>query len=385
MLNTNTPYSLFIKAEGAKCNLDCSYCYYLNNQTSEAQKSSMCEALMHELVKEHIASQPEHVQLVDFIWHGGEPMLRGLDFYQSAIQQQALQQGNRHIKNTLQTNGTLINERWASFFAEHNFMLGVSIDGPNILNDIARIDKNGKSSFERTMRGIDHLKAHNVEFNTLTVVNNKTYRYGKTIYQFLKDSGSQYMQFQPCIDHELDRRSEYDWTLTGKQWGHFLCEIFDAWVEKDVGKVYIQFFENCLMVLMDQPSQMCHHSAQCGQQLMIEHDGKVYSCDHYGYEDHQVGDFNDQPLVDIVNSEQQQSFAKNKNSNLSSKCLQCDFLPLCNGGCPKNRIATTATGEVQNQLCEGYEMFFIHALPKLLAMVDAMKKGHSPVYYPLFN
>ncbi|MDX2321958.1 MAG: anaerobic sulfatase maturase [Moritella sp.] len=382
MTELSLPYSLFIKAESAKCNLDCSYCYYLANETAKLE--SMSETLMASIVKNHIGSQPNQFKQADFVWHGGEPMLRGLDFYQQAVTQQNLVKGDNTIRNTLQTHGTLINERWAKFFSENNFMLGISIDGPNLLNDIARIDKNGKSSFERTMRGIHHLNKHNVEFNTLTVVNNRTYKHGKQIYTFLKDNGSGYMQFQPCIDYALDRRSDYDWSLEGKQWGEFLCAVFDEWSNHDVGEVYVQFFENCLMILMGQQSQMCHHSDTCGQQLMVESTGETYSCDHYGYDEYQLGNAKQDSFAVLVNSQVQRQFGEDKFNDLNDKCRRCDFLPMCNGGCPKNRIDKTLNGQNLNLLCEGYETFFRHALPKLLKMTDAMKQGYSPRYFSVF-
>lgn len=381
MTTASIPYSLFIKAESAKCNLDCSYCYYLSKEAD--QKPGMSTQMLEKLVKDHIESQPQQVNTVDFIWHGGEPMLRGIEFYEQAIALQKVHQTKNNIINTIQTNGTLINDRWASLFKKNNFMVGISIDGPNLLNDIARIDKKGNSSFERTMRGIAHLKQHDVEFNTLTVVNNRTYKFGKDIYQFLKQNGSGYMQFQPCVDHELDRRSDYDWSLTGKQWGQFLCDVFDEWCKEDIGKVYVQFFENCLMILMDQPSQMCHHSATCGQQLMTESTGEVYSCDHYGYEQYLLGHIGQGSLHQMINSKQQKTFGEDKFHSLSNECKSCDFLPLCFGGCPKNRIAKDQQGEPINILCEGYDMFFRYALPRMLKMTDAMRRGYSPAYYQL--
>ncbi len=381
-MSSSLPYSLFIKAEGGKCNLDCHYCYYLKHEDPNAP--TMDRQLLETLIRDHIDAQPEGAPQVDFVWHGGEPLLSGLGFYQEVVDLQKRHNKGKKIINTLQTNGTLINARWAEFFHQNSFMLGISIDGPNLLNDIARIDKQGKSSFERTMRGVKHLKQQKVEFNTLTVVNNKTYQHGKMIYQFLKENGSDYLQFQPCIDHELDRRSDHDWTLTGKQWGRFLCDVFDAWREEDVGKVYVQFFENCLMVLMGYQSQMCHHSATCGQQLMTESNGDVFSCDHFGYDDYKLGQLQETSLRQMVNSEAQLAFGQAKQEALSNQCKQCDFLPMCEGGCPKNRLLKTPQGEPHNVLCEGYEMFFQHALPHLLRMVDAMQKGHSPAYYHLF-
>ncbi|MUK94150.1 anaerobic sulfatase maturase [Aliivibrio fischeri] len=381
---TSTPYGLFIKAESARCNLDCHYCYYLKNE--DKNKPGMDAETLNKLVSNHIQSQPPQIPVIDFIWHGGEPMMKGLAFYQTAIEFQQAHQSTTPIQNTIQTNGTLINERWAAFFAQHNFMVGISIDGPQLINDIARIDKVGNSSFERTMRGIQHLKQQNVEFNTLTVINNKSYKHGKTIYRFLKENGSTYLQFQPCIDHEMDRRFDYDWTLTGKQWGEFLCNVFDEWAANDIGKVYVQFFENCLMILMGHQSQMCHHAETCGQQLMIESNGDVFSCDHYAYNNYKIGNINDNnaSLAQMVNSPEQMLFGQNKHDSLNQKCFRCDFKPLCNGGCPKNRVDKINNGENHNVLCEGYEHFFKHALPTMLKMVDAMKQGYSPIHYPMF-
>ncbi|MUL03370.1 anaerobic sulfatase maturase [Aliivibrio fischeri] len=381
---TSTPYGLFIKAESARCNLDCHYCYYLKNE--DKSKPGMDAETLDKLVSNHIQSQPPQIPVIDFIWHGGEPMMKGLAFYQTAIELQQAHQSTTPIQNTIQTNGTLINERWAAFFAQHNFMVGISIDGPQLINDIARIDKAGNSSFERTRRGIQHLKQQNVEFNTLTVINNKSYKHGKTIYRFLKENGSTYLQFQPCIDHEMDRRFDYDWTLTGKQWGEFLCNVFDEWAANDIGKIYVQFFENCLMILMGHQSQMCHHAETCGQQLMIESNGDVFSCDHYAYNNYKIGNINDNnaSLAQMVNSPEQILFGQNKHDSLNQKCLRCDFKPLCNGGCPKNRVDKINNGENHNVLCEGYEHFFKHALPTMLKMVDAMKQGYSPIHYPMF-
>ncbi|MUJ20112.1 anaerobic sulfatase maturase [Aliivibrio fischeri] len=381
---TSTPYGLFIKAESARCNLDCHYCYYLKNE--DKSKLGMDAETLDKLVSNHIQSQPPQIPVIDFIWHGGEPMMKGLAFYQTAIEFQQAHKSITPIQNTIQTNGTLINERWAAFFAQHNFMVGISIDGPQLINDIARIDKSGNSSFERTMRGIQHLKQQNVEFNTLTVINNKSYKHGKTIYRFLKENGSTYLQFQPCIDHEMDRRFDYDWTLTGKQWGEFLCNVFDEWAANDIGKIYVQFFENCLMILMGHQSQMCHHAETCGQQLMIESNGDVFSCDHYAYNNYKIGNINDNnaSLAQMVNSPEQMLFGQNKHDSLNQKCFRCDFKPLCNGGCPKNRVDKINNGENHNVLCEGYEHFFKHALPTMLKMVDAMKQGYSLIHYPMF-
>ncbi|MDG3086186.1 anaerobic sulfatase maturase [Vibrio hannami] len=376
------PFSLTLKPVGSACNLDCSYCYYLKNESGCG--APMDFETLEIAIKNHIMSQPEHTPTVDFIWHGGEPLLRGREFYEYAFIQQNLWAGEKRVVNTFQTNGTLINTRWAEFFKRHNVMVGISLDGPNLLNDISRIDQHGNSSFEKTMRGLSLLKEHEVDFNTLTVINNRTYKHGSTIYQFLKEAGSTYMQFQPCLDHELDRRSEYDWSLNGEQWGQFLCDVFDEWCKEDIGKVHVQFFENCLMMLMGHPSQMCHHSEICGQQLMMEKDGSVFSCDHYHYNDRKLGNAVDHSLQTMVSGPHQRVFAEDKQSNLSLTCHHCDFLPLCNGGCPKYRLTSdTGVGKI-NVLCQGYKMFFQYALPRMLKMVDAMNNGYSAQFYMMY-
>ncbi|MDR9826797.1 anaerobic sulfatase maturase [Vibrio sp. FNV 38] len=381
-MNPRLPYSLAIKPVGSKCNLDCSYCYYLNHNTG--MKDPMSEERLDQVISAHIRAQPTYTRSVDFIWHGGEPMLRGLAFYKAAITKQQRYSNGKLISNTIQTNGTLINESWARFFKQQQFMVGISLDGPHLFNDIARIDLKGQSSFERTLRGMTILKQHQVEFNTLTVVNNRTFRHGAHIYRFLRDSGSRYLQFQPCIDHELDRRTNYNWSLSGEEWGTFLCEVFDQWCQQDIGLVYVQFFENCLMILLEQPSQMCHHAKTCGQQLMMESNGDVFSCDHYGYDEYQLGNIENTPLQQMINSDQQRQFGLDKHHALPTVCQACDFLPLCQGGCPKNRTGTTAQGETTNLLCEGYKMFFRHALPRLLKMTDAITQGYHPKFYTLF-
>lgn len=381
-MNTTLPFSLSIKPVGAKCNLNCSYCYYLANLSDDTQP--MSDEVLETMIKNHIDSQPKNSPQVDFIWHGGEPLLIGRDFYEKAFALQSRWSSGKKVVNTFQTNGTLINKQWAKFFREHNVMVGISIDGPNLINDIGRIDRDGNSSFERTMRGFKHLNEHSVEFNTLTVINNRTYKHGAKIYQFLKESGSRYMQFQPCLDHELDRLSKYDWSLTGEQWGVFLCDTFDAWGKDDIGDVFVQFFENSLMVLMGHPSQMCHHAPSCGQQLMMEANGEVFSCDHYSYDSHSLGNVKQSALQALVQSETQVQFGQAKNKQLSLQCQQCDFLPLCQGGCPKYRLNSNADNQKVSTLCNGYQLFYRHALPKMLKMVDAMNSGYSPKYHALF-
>ncbi|MFA0413351.1 anaerobic sulfatase maturase [Vibrio renipiscarius] len=393
MASTQLPFSLFFKPLGSQCNLDCRYCYYWNKHDATHQ-AHIDHKLLDRAIDQHIAAQPVSDRPIDFIWHGGEPLLAGLAFYQSVVERQShfisTLPHKPLVKNTIQTNGSLISQQWAKFFADHHFMVGISIDGPEHIHDLCRVDKKGNSTFSRTLRGIDHLRRNGVEFNTLSVINNQNYHCGQEIYQFLKQNGSGYMQFQPCLDHELDQRDERNWSLTGEQWGAFLCAVFDQWCANDVGKVYVQFFENCLMILMGYPSQICHHSAECGQQLAIEKDGAIYSCDHYVYPDYQLGKLGedvseDASLQSLANSQTQRRFGADKQKTLSQQCQQCDFLPLCQGGCPKYRLVPHPGDEQHNALCAGYQRFFYHALPTLIPMVTAMKNGYSAEYYSLFR
>ncbi|WP_261884464.1 anaerobic sulfatase maturase [Vibrio pomeroyi] len=382
------PFHLLVKPVGSKCNLDCHYCYYLRKEEryQSGATMQMSDALLETYVQQYIAAQPKHIKFVDFSWQGGEPALRGLEFYERAVElQKKYARSGMTISNTFQSNGTLINEKWAKFFKKNNFLIGLSIDGDELNHDLGRPDVKGNGSYSRVLRGLSKLQKHKVQFNTLTVVHNDNAHLGKQTYQTLKKLGSNVIQFQPCVEHSLDRRGEKDWSLTPHQWGHFLCDVFDEWRKEDVGKVHIQFFENTLGILAGQPSQMCFHSETCGQQMMLEHDGSIYSCDHYSYENHKVGDIESVDLGALASSSKQVEFGLNKWKSLPKRCRECDFRPMCNGGCPKERTSLTADLEPGlNHLCFGYKKFFVHAMPYFAAMLEAIKLGHPAAVYPMF-
>ncbi|WP_026971626.1 anaerobic sulfatase maturase [Aliagarivorans marinus] len=397
------PFHLIVKPVGAKCNLDCKYCYYLRKQERyEADASmQMSEALLEHYIRSHIDAQPATAKHIEFSWQGGEPALRGLAFYEKAIelQRQYMREGISYTNN-FQTNGTLINDRWAAFFKKHNFLVGISIDGDKRNHGPTRPNLKSESSFNQTLRGLEALKRHEVRFNTLSVVHSDNAHLGKHTYNYLKSLGATVIQFQPCMEDPRDRRTEKDWSLTPEQWGQFLCEVFDEWKTSDVGDVFVQFFENTLGILAGQPSQMCFYGEVCGQQMMLEHDGSVYSCDHFSYNEYRVGQLkaldplsipvnevpssNDTDLGKIAGSTKQLSFGTNKWLNLPKQCIECDFRPLCNGGCPKDRIATNDSQSGVNALCAGYKQFFLHSLPTYGAILDALKHGHPAATYPLF-
>ncbi|CAH0991114.1 Anaerobic sulfatase-maturating enzyme [Sinobacterium norvegicum] len=383
------PFHLLIKPVGAKCNLDCHYCYYLRKQEryQDGATMQMSEQMLESYIAGYIAAQPDDCQQLDFSWQGGEPALRGLPFYQKAVElQQHYGRDKMKITNTFQTNGTLINEKWAAFFQRHQFLVGISIDGDELNHGHGRPTLKGENSFDKVIRGLELLKQYQVSFNTLTVVHSDNADQGRQTYQTLKDLGSTVIQFQPCVEHPDDQRSDKDWSLSADQWGSFLCDVFDEWKENDVGKVHIQFFENTLSILAGQPSQMCFHSEFCGQQLMLEHDGSIYSCDHFSYDDYRVGDIDGDDLGLIASSERQRKFGTDKWASLPQQCKRCHFRPFCNGGCPKDRTAVSVDLENGlNRLCAGYKQFFIHAMPTLGAILETVQQGYPANLYSVIS
>lgn len=382
------PFHLLVKPVGAKCNLDCHYCYYLRKEERYEPNATMqmSEEMLESYISQYIATQPSHINSVDFSWQGGEPALRGLAFFERAVElQKQYARPGMQISNTFQSNGTLINERWAKFFKKNNFLIGLSIDGDELNHGNGRPDLKGNNSYPKVMRGLALLKEHNVNFNTLTVVHCDNAHLGKQTYNKLKELGSTVIQFQPCVEHDRDRRASKDWSLSPQQWGKFLCDVFDEWKKEDVGKVFIQLFENTLAILAGQPSQMCFHSEACGQQLMLEHDGSVYSCDHYSYDDYKLGNIDIVDLGKMASGENQSQFGLAKWHSLTKQCRECDFRPFCNGGCPKERTAITADLEPGlHHLCRGYKQFFMHSMPYLGAMLETINNGYPANLYPMY-
>jgi uncharacterized protein len=344
----------------------------------------MASDLLEDYTRQYIEAQ--RVPEVTFAWQGGEPTLMGLDFFRLAMQfQQKYQRPGMHIQNTLQTNGTILDDEWCSFFREHHFLIGLSLDGPRAMHDAYRVDKGGKPTFDRVMEGVAMLKKHGVEFNILTTLHAANVDHPSEVYHFLRDEvGTQYMQFIPIVEPEKETHLQGEdavtnRSVTARQYGDFLIAIFDEWVRRDVGRVYVQIFEVALAAWVGAPKGLCIFEETCGAALAMEHNGDVYSCDHFVEPTYKLGNLKQRPLLAMVNSQQQYQFGQAKRDTLPRYCRECPVLFVCNGGCPKDRILSTPDGEPGlNYLCEGYKAFFTHIDRPMRRMAEELQAERSP-------
>lgn len=382
------------KPIGAVCNLNCHYCFYLEKQALFPARQSyrMSDEVLENYVRQYIESQP--TDEVTFSWQGGEPTLLGVGFFEKVIAWQTRYAGGKRISNALQTNGTLLDDNWGAFLHRHNFLVGISIDGPAHLHDAYRQGKKGQPSFAEVMRGVEVLRRHRVEFNTLTVVNRLNSRWPLLVYRFLKEIGSGFMQFIPVVER-VERKDgptlagppggdgiEHEvtpWSVRPEDYGSFLSTIFKEWSRKDVGRVFVQLFDVTLGAWTGAPSGLCVHAPNCGRGVAMESNGDLYACDHYVYPDYRLGNMLETDLRDMVDSARQQAFGRAKSESLPAQCRQCRYLFACYGGCPKHRFSTTADGEPGlNYLCAGYRRFFRESRPKMEAMADLLARGRAP-------
>ncbi|WDE95266.1 anaerobic sulfatase maturase [Lentisphaera profundi] len=371
------PFHILAKPSGPICNLDCDYCFYLDKvELFENEKSfKMPPDVLEQHIKTYISSQVNNGSEINFAWQGGEPTLMGLDYFKKIVElQKKYAPAHANITNAMQTNGTLLDDEWCIFLRENNFLVGISIDGPEDLHDHYRKDKARRGTFNQVMKGLLLLQQHNVEYNTLTVVQSHNGDHPKRVYEFLKSIGSKFMQFIPIVEpthgSKVNERS-----VRPKQWGDFMISIFEQWRQADIGKIFIQHFDGALANELKMPGSICVHSPECGRSLAIEHNGNVYSCDHFVYDKDLVGNIMTQSYEDIVDSPQQQQFGRDKYEKMPSKCLKCPVRPQCHGGCPAHRFTSTSNGEKHlNYLCEGYFNFFTHLNPYLKAMGLALRK-----------
>ena len=389
------PLYILAKPAGAACNLRCKYCYYLEKKEYYTeQRFEMSDELLEKFISEYIAAQPTPDVL--FTWHGGEPMLRGLKFYERALRLEEKYGRGRHISNVLQTNGILLDDEWCQFLRRNNWLVGISIDGPEHLHDQYRYNAAGTGSFKRVMRGIELMKKHGVEFNTMSVINHDNAPYATETYQFLKEIGSGYMQFSPIVERLADNRLQTPdkqgaqlapWSVTPEQFGQFYIDIFDQWVKHDVGEVFVQLFDATLACWVGVTPGVCLFTRTCGHAAAMEWNGDIYACDHFVFPEYRLGNIRTTPLLTMMLSQRQLQFGNDKHAQLPQQCLQCKWLKLCHGECPKNRFATTADGEPGlNYLCKGYDAYFTHVAPYMAYMANELSNQRPPAnvmnYHP---
>ncbi len=388
-------FATMLKPAGSTCNLDCSYCYYLDKAVQYGGREAvMPDELLERYIMQYIGAN--EVPTVQFCWHGGEPLLLGVKFYEKAVALQRKYAGGKRIENTLQTNGTLVDERWCAFFAEHKFLVGISLDGPQDIHDAFRMTKGGRPTFERVMRSIELFGQYGVEFNTLSVVSRLCEGRGAEIYRFFRDTvRSRYMQFLPAVEHVVDipgaRRPLIaaperegarlaEWSVTAKGYGDFLCDVFDQWVVSDVGRCYVQLFDATLAQWCGVQPGVCSMGETCGDALVVEHNGDVYSCDHFVYPEYRLGNIRETTLAEIYRSKRRRDFGIAKRNALPAECLRCKYYFACRGECPKHRFETGADGCRKNSLCEGLQHWFRHSEPYMEYMRDLLARQQAPAW-----
>ena len=402
-----TAFHVMSKPIGPICNLDCRYCFYLEKEEMYVQEGrrsrpswQMSDEVLETYIRQYI--QQQDAQEINFAWQGGEPTLLGADFFRKAVAIQTKYAEGRTIHNALQTNATLLDDAWGGFLSENHFLVGVSIDGPPDLHDAYRVDKHGEPTFDRVMQGIEALKRHGVDFNTMTVVSRANSQHPQRVYRFLKEIGSTFLQFIPLVEraspgplaseHGLIQLSlappprlgetdsaVTDWSVRAEDWGPFLTTIFDEWVRRDVGCIYVQHFDVALGIWLGAGSSLCVFSETCGKAVAIEHNGDLYSCDHFVYPQYRLGNILEKSLGEMVASEAQTKFGRDKADTLPRYCRECEVRFACQGECPKHRFIRAPDGEWGlNYLCAGYYRFFKHIDPYMRAMAELLHSGHAP-------
>ncbi len=378
-------FHVMAKPRGAICNLGCEYCYYLPKKALYPDSTfRMSNQVLKSYVRQYIAAQ--QVPQVHFAWQGGEPTLMGLDFFRRVVgyQKEAARPGMR-IENAIQTNGTLLNDDWCRFFAENHFLVGISLDGPREIHDVYRKDKGNRGTFDRVIHGIRLLKDYQVDFNILTCVSAANAEKPLEVYHFLRDEvGAEFIQFIPIVEWERPtdpqkERKLSERSVNGEQYGYFLNSIFDDWLAHDLSKIFVQIFDTSFGHWIGAPGGLCVFQETCGLALVTEHNGDVYSCDHFVEPDCYLGNMLKTPLAEMVGSEKQRQFGLAKRNSLPQYCRSCSFLFACNGGCPKDRTDITPDGEPGlNHLCSGFKTFFAHVDSPFRIMANLIRQ-HRPM------
>jgi uncharacterized protein len=394
-LNKPSAFNVMLKPAGPICNLDCTYCYYLEKKKLYPDKNDfrMSDKLLEEYIRQYI--EANQVPVVTFTWQGGEPTLMGVDFFRKAIDLQNRYANGKKIENSFQTNGTRLDDDWCKFLYDNKILTGVSIDGKEHNHDHYRKTVAGGSSFRKVIKGIELLQKHRVEFNTLSVVNDYNVHFATETYSFLKSIGSVFLQFIPVVErkavgmpdnilslvaNDYSGPSEVTgWSVTGKDYGQFLTAIFDEWVRNDVGRYFVQIFDATLANWVNELPGICVFAETCGEALVMEHNGDLFSCDHYVYPEYYLGNIVETPMAELATSQRQFDFGLDKRNKLPGYCLDCNVRFACHGECPKHRILLTPDGEYGlNFLCEGYKMFFSHVAPYMDFMARELKNKRAP-------
>jgi uncharacterized protein len=396
-------FHLMAKPSGSTCNIDCKYCFFLSkDQLYPNDKHRMSDATLDTYIRQLLESHRTPEVIV--AWQGGEPTLMKLDFFRRAVEiADKYRRPGQQVQHTFQTNGMLIDDEWGAFLKQHKFLVGLSVDGPRELHDTYRVDRRGQGTFDRVMQGWRHLRRHGVEFNILCTVNAANEKHGRAVYRFFRDElGAQWVQFIPVIERATEEtleRANQGWserpggerplytqdgnlvterTVGSEQYGRFLVDVFEEWVRRDVGRVYVQLFDVTLEAYFGRHG-LCIHAPTCGYGPALEYNGDVYSCDHFVEPRFRLGNIHQTHMQTLVASPEQRKFGQDKRDTLTAQCRQCAVLPLCNGGCPKDRFALSRTGEPgQNYLCPGLELFFTHTRPAMQTMAGLLQRCRPP-------
>lgn len=393
-------FNIMFKPAGSLCNLDCSYCYYLDKAAIYGGREPvMSYDVLETCIREYI--QANDVKDVTFNWHGGEPLILGLDFYRKAVELELKYCGDKRIHNTIQTNGTLMTPDFAAFFKDNAFLVGISLDGPRDIHDKYRRDKGGAPTFDKVLQAIDIMYRYGVEYNIMSTVNKESEGRGLEVYSFLKQLGTRFFQFMPVVEHvrfplsdagkiqkkarpyivdpATEGASIAPWSVRPRAFGGFLCDIFDYWVRNDVGRCFVNQFDSALANWCGAQPGTCAYAETCGGNSVIEHNGDLYPCDHFVYQGYKVGNVTETPLRELMGSALQARFGIDKRNGLPYKCMKCQYFFACHGECPKHRFNKTESGETGlNALCEGYRMFFSHIAPYMDKMKELLLRKEAP-------
>ena len=381
--NERRGFTSMVKPVGSLCNMRCKYCYYLDKAALyDNHQPKMDDALLENYIRANIEGNNSPV--IAFAWHGGEPLLAGKEFFRKAVALQQRYGEGRTIENSIQTNGLLIDDEWCQIFRDNNFLVGVSIDGPESIHDAHRVDVGGQPTFARVMKGIERLYRNRVEYNTLTTINIHSEGRGAEVYNFLRQI-SVFMQFLPVAELLCDGRVQSPesvgadvapWSVSAKGFGEFMCDVFDIWVKNDVGRRYVQLFDATLALMVGVQPSVCSLCETCGSGLTVEHNGDVYCCDHFVYPEYKIGNIHTDRLADLAYCDRQFEFGVAKRALLPRECRHCKFYNLCHGECPKHRFICDNTGEYgKNYLCDGYRMFYEHTEGAMTQMKDLILAG----------